>query len=84
MSLNDWIIVQSQDPEIREIKYLMSKNKLKGHKVYLQDPQILKQYLRQCGHLVLCKGILYRWMTLSKEDENALQLVLPQKYQKKV
>ena len=33
----------NQDPAIREIKYLISKNKLRGHKVYLQDPQIMKQ-----------------------------------------
>ena len=60
MSLEDWIIAQSQDPMIREIKDHISKNKLKGHKVYVPDPQIMKQYLRQHSHLVLCKGVLYR------------------------
>ena len=42
MSLEVWIIAQSQEPAIREIKYLISKNKLKEHKMYLQDPQIMK------------------------------------------
>ena len=71
-------------PSDKGIKYFISKNKLKGFKVYLQDPQIMKQYLRQCSHLVLHRGILYRWVTLSKEYQNALQLVIPQIYQRKV
>ena len=54
-----------------------------GHKLYSQDSQIMKQYLRQCSHLVLWKMVLYRWVTPSKEDQNALQLVIPQNYQKK-
>ena len=40
ISLKDWIVVQSQDPAIREIKYLISNNKLGGSKMYLQDPQL--------------------------------------------
>ena len=47
MSLEDWIMAQSEEPVIREIKYLISKNKLRGHKLYSWDPQIMKQYLRQ-------------------------------------
>ena len=31
MSLEYWIIAQSKEPVIREIKYLISKNKLKEH-----------------------------------------------------
>ena len=38
MLLEDWIMAQSQDPAIREIKYLISRNKLKGHNVYSWDP----------------------------------------------
>ena len=56
MSLEDWIMAQSQDPAIREIKYLINKNKLKRYNVYSWDPQIMKQYPRQHSHLVLCKG----------------------------
>ena len=56
MSQKDWIIAQSQDPMIREIKYHISKSKLKGYKVYFQDAQILKQYLQQHSHLVVWKG----------------------------
>ena len=33
MLVEDWIIAQSKDPVIREIKCLISKNNLKGHKV---------------------------------------------------
>ena len=33
MLLKDWIMAQSQDPAIGEIKYLIIKNKLSGHKV---------------------------------------------------
>ena len=32
MSLEDWIIAKNKDPVIGEIKYLISKTKLKGHK----------------------------------------------------
>ena len=60
MSQKDWIIAKSQDPVIREIKYLIFKDTLKGHKVYSQDTQTLKQYLQQHSHLVLQNGVLYR------------------------
>ena len=66
MLLEDWIIAQSKDTVIRTIKYLVSKKKLKGHMVYVQYPQIVKQYPRQCSHLVLHKGVLYRHVTPSK------------------
>ena len=36
MLAEDWIVAQSKDPAIREIKYPISKNKLKGNKVYSQ------------------------------------------------
>ena len=42
MLLEDWTIAQSKDPVIREIRYLIRKNKLKGCKVHLQDQQIMK------------------------------------------
>ena len=42
-----------QGPCNKEIKYLINTKKLKGRKVYLQDPQITKLYLSQCSHLVL-------------------------------
>ena len=77
MMVKDWIITQSKDPAIREIKYLINNKKLKGWKVYSQDPKITKQYLRQLSHLVLYEGVLYRWVTPSKEDQNALQPAIP-------
>ena len=83
MSVEDWVIAQSKDPVVREIKYLINNNKLKGHKVFSWDPQVRKQYLRQCSHSVLHKWALYRWVIPSKEDQNTLQLVIPQSYQKK-
>ena len=51
--------------------------------MYSQDPQIIKQYLRQHSHLVLHKGVLYRQVTPSKDDWNALQIVISQSYQMK-
>ena len=59
MLVEDWTVAQSKDLVIREIKYLISKNKLKGHMVYSWDPQIIKQYLMQHSHSVLHKGVLY-------------------------
>ena len=78
MLVKDWVVAQSKEPAISEIKYFINNTKLKGHKVYSQNPQVTKQYLRQHSHLVLCKG-----MTPSKEDQNALKLVIPPSYQKK-
>ena len=43
----------------------------------------MKWYLRQCSHLMLNKGLLYRQVMPSKEERNALQLVISQSYQKK-
>ena len=68
MLVKDWVVAQSKDPRVREIKYLINNKKLKGCKVSSQDPQVTKQYLRQCSHLVLCKGVLHRWVTPSKEE----------------
>ena len=48
----------------------------------LQDAQITKQYLRQQGHLMLHGGILYRWVTPSRKEQNALQFVILQDYGK--
>ena len=67
MPLKDWIMAQSQESD-KEIKYLICTNKLKAQKVYLQDPQIMKQYLRQCSYLVLHKGVCYRQLTPFKGD----------------
>ena len=60
MSLEDWIIAQRKDSVIREIKHLISENKLKECKRYSWDPQITKQYLRQFSHLWLHKWVPYR------------------------
>ena len=60
MPLEDWILAQSKDPAIRKLNMLLVTNKLKVHKVYSWDPQIMKQYLRQHSHLVPCKRVLYR------------------------
>ena len=60
MSLGDWTIAQSKDTMIREIKSLISRNKLKEYKVYLWDEQVMKKYLRQHSHLVLHKVVLYK------------------------
>ena len=58
MSVEDWVVALSKDPVIRDSKYLINNSKLKGCKVYLWDPQVTKQYLRQGSHLVLFKGAL--------------------------
>ena len=42
MSVEDLAVAQSKDPAIREIKYLINNNKLKGCKVYSLDPQVTK------------------------------------------
>ena len=52
MSVKDWVIRQNKDPAIRENRDLINNKRLKGRKVYSQDPQIVKQYLRQYSHLV--------------------------------
>ena len=39
MSVKDWVVAQSKDLAIREIKYLINDKKLKGWNVYSWDPQ---------------------------------------------
>ena len=34
MSVKDWVVAQSKDPAIWEIKYLINNKMLKGQKVY--------------------------------------------------
>ena len=53
MLVKDRVVAQSKDPAISEIKYLINNKKLKGWKMYSQNQQITKQYLRQHSHLVL-------------------------------
>ena len=84
MSLEDCLVAQIQHPVIKEITYLISKIKLKGHKMYSKEPQIMKLYLRQHSHLALCKGVLHWQVIPSKELRNTLQLVILENYQKKV
>ena len=76
MSFKDWVIVQNNNPAIREIEFLMGKNKMKGRKVNSNDPAILKQYPWQYCHLVLQKEVLYQGVRPSKEDRTVLQLVI--------
>ena len=42
MSVEDWVVAQSKDPMIKEIKYHFNNNKLKGCRVNSWDPQITK------------------------------------------
>ena len=44
MLVKDWVVAQSKDPVIIEIKYLINNKKQKGWKVYSQEPQITKQF----------------------------------------
>ena len=76
MSVKDWVNIHQEDPTI-------NNKRLKWRKVYSQDAQIIKQYLRQHGHLVLCWGSYTDGQPPSKKDQNALQLVIPQDYRKK-
>ena len=69
MSVKGWTITQSKDPAIRKIKNLINDKKLKGWRMYSQDLQNTKQYLRQHSHLLLSEGVLYRLVTPSKEDQ---------------
>ena len=60
ISVKDWIITQSKDPTVRKSKSLINNKKAKRVEGVSQDPQINRQYLRQCSQLVLHKGILDR------------------------
>ena len=33
MLVEDWVVAKIKDPAIRQIKYLINNNKLKGHKM---------------------------------------------------
>ena len=70
-------------------KPIWGENPSKKNKVITWDgesEEAFKKKLKEIctsTHLVLVKGVLYRWVTPSKEDWNALQVVISQSYQKK-
>ena len=82
MSVKDWVIAQNKDPAIREIKYLINNKRLKGRKVYSQDLQIVKQYIREHSQLVLCGGPIQMGYPI-KERLKCFTVSDSQNYQKK-
>ena len=51
--LKSWIMAQTHDYTIREIKFYMSDYSLAGQRVNSKDSMPLKKYLCQCSHLLI-------------------------------
>ena len=76
MTINDWHQAQWADSVFHLVIVVLWDRTLGQHQLKLTNPPELQQFLWECNHLKLWRGILYRKI-LPKESQEALfQLVL--------
>ena len=85
-SLDDWVQLQSQDPDIRVIISGLKQNTLKNRKIHHSDSATLRHYLRMQLQLELCDGVLYRKTYTANHRSRGvrLQIILPKTLIKRV
>ena len=85
-SLDDWVQLQSQDPDIRVIIQGLKQNTLKNRKIHHSDSATLRHYLRMQPQLELCDGVLYRKTYTANHRSRGvrLQIILPKTLIKRV
>ena len=85
-SLDDWVQLQSQDPDIRVIVQGLQQKTLKHRKLYPSDSATLKHYLRMQPQLELSDGVLYRKTYTANHRSRGvkLQIILPKALIKRV
>ena len=78
-SLDDWVQLQSQDPDIRVIIQGLQENTLRNRKIHHSDSATLRHYLRMQPQLELCDGVLYRKAYTANHRTRGvkLQIILP-------
>ena len=85
-SLDDWVQLQSQDPDLRVIIQGLTNNTFKNRKIHHSDSATLKHYLRMQPQLELCDGVLYRKTYTANHRSRGvkLQIILPKALIKRV
>ena len=77
MTLEDWHQAQQVDPALSLVIARLWDRTLGKGQSKVTDPHKVSQYRRQCNHLLLKQGILYRWARSRESEETLLWLILP-------
>ena len=78
-NLDDWVQIQSQDPDIRLVIQGLKSNTLRNRRIKQSDSATLRHYLRIQPQLELCDGVLYRKSFTANHRSRGvkLQIILP-------
>ena len=78
-SLDDWVQLQSQDPDLKVIINGLKDNTLRNRRIKNSDSSTLKHYLRMQPQLELCDDVLYRKSYTANHRSRGirLQIILP-------
>ena len=78
-SLDDWVQLQSQDPDLKVIIDGLKDNTLRNRRIKNSDSSTLKHYLRMQPQLELCDGVLYRKSYTANHRSRGvrLQIIFP-------
>ena len=77
MTLEDWCQAQEVDPVLSLVIPRLRDGMLGKGQSNTMDPPEISQYRWKHKHLLLKKGVLYRWARARESGETLLQLVLP-------
>ena len=77
MTLEDWHQAQEADPVLSLVITRLRDGTLGKGQSNTTDPPEISQYRWEHNHLLLKKGVLYRWARPRESGETLLQLVLP-------
>ena len=76
MTLEDWHQAQEVNPVLSLVIARLWDGMLGKGQTRRTDPPEISQYWWECNHLLLQKGVLYRWAQPRESEEALLQLVL--------
>ena len=77
MTLEDWHEAQEVDTVLSLVIVKLRDGMLGKSQSQTTDSPKVSQYQWECNHLLLKKGVLYRWAQPKESEETLLQLVLP-------
>ena len=77
MTLEDWDQAQEVDPVLSLVIAILQDGMLRIGQSNTTDPPEISQYRWEHNHLLLKKGVLYRWARHRELEETLLQFILP-------
>ena len=77
MTPEDWHQAQEADPILSLVITRLRDRMLGKGQSKTTDPPKISQYQWECNHLLLKKGVLYKWAWPRESEDTLLQLVLP-------